>query len=354
MLQIEELTVELPHFVLGPINLKLQKGDYCVVLGPSGSGKSTFLETLIGLRRPKTGKIFLEGEDITDLPPEKRKITILYQDYLLFPHLNVFENVAFGLKKATKDKNRIKEEVLKVAKELRIEHLLDKNVNLLSGGEKQRVALARALVVRPKLLLLDEPLSALDPHSRSRIRELLKEAAQKHSITVIHVSHDLNDALNLGNKQLFLYKGKVFDAGPKERVINCPKHPLVANFLGLNLLKGVVKKVEKDHLKVRVENFTLKVTNWVGEPKEGCNVYIYFPPSAVHFTGENRIKGTVLKSLREGFLTVYLLKVEKWEIKFLCKDKTLIKTAEGTVEIGISPKEMCANFLFTEGENFIL
>ncbi len=342
MLRVKKLTVKFASFSLGPLSFELDKGDYCVVLGPSGSGKSTLLSSLVGVKQPKDGKIFLEGKDITYLPPEKRKITILYQDYLLFPHLNVFENIAFGLKKFLKDKRKLLKDVVSIARELKINHLLKKRVDELSGGERQRVALARALIVKPKLLLLDEPLSALDPQNRARIRELIKNTVRKHKITVIHVSHDVSDALNMANKILFLKKGKLLDFGSTKRIFRCPKHPFVGNFLGLNTLVGKVLEKREHSLKVKVGKFILTVGNFDKNISVGENIFLYFPPSGIDSDGENTLVGVVKNIYHEGFLKILLLQVGNFEIKLLLKERDLKTKLGEKVEFSISGKEICA------------
>ena len=150
-LEIEDLSIDLGEFKLVDVNLKVKKGDYLTIIGPTGSGKSILLETIAGFYKPEKGRIYLEGEDITDLPPEKRNMSIVYQDYVLFPHKTVFDNIAYGLKKKIKDKDKIKEEITQIVEVLNISHLLHRTPDTLSGGEQQRVALARALVVKPKL-----------------------------------------------------------------------------------------------------------------------------------------------------------------------------------------------------------
>ncbi|ACV24967.1 ABC transporter related [Methanocaldococcus fervens AG86] len=177
-LEIKNLSIDLGEFKLIDVNLEIEKGDYLTIIGPTGSGKSILLETIAGFYKPKNGKIFLEGEDITNLPPEKRNMSIVYQDYVLFPHKTVFENIAYGLKKKIKDKDKIKEEVNRISELLNISHLLHRKPGTLSGGEQQRTALARALVVKPKLLLMDEPFSALDVKTKENLRKLVKKAVR--------------------------------------------------------------------------------------------------------------------------------------------------------------------------------
>ena len=342
MLTVKDLTVEFPLFTLGPLSFKLERGDYCVVLGPSGSGKSTLLSTLVGIKKPTTGKILLEGIDITNLPPEKRKITILYQDYLLFPHLNVFENIAFGLKKVVKNKSKFLKEIISIARELKINHLLKKEIHKLSGGERQRVALARALVVKPKLLLLDEPLSALDPQNRERVRELIKSTVKRHTITVIHISHDINDALNMANKILFLKKGKLLDFGSTKRVFQCPKHPFVGRFLGLNTLKGKVIEKNEGTLKVKVGRFTLKVGKFDKKITQNKEVFLYFSPIDVEIGKENTLEGVVKNVHHEVFFKILLLKVENFEIKILLKERISNVRIGDKIKFSIPQNRICA------------
>ncbi|MCE5213177.1 MAG: ATP-binding cassette domain-containing protein, partial [Methanobacterium sp.] len=166
-LNIKDLCVDLGQFHLKNVDLSLEKNDYLVLIGPTGSGKSVLLETIAGFFSPYKGKILLEGKDITNLKPEKRGISIIYQDYVLFPNMNVYENIAYGLKKKIDDKDLIESKILNLAKLLKIDHLLERNPETLSGGEKQRTAIARSLIVEPNILLMDEPFSALDINTQA-------------------------------------------------------------------------------------------------------------------------------------------------------------------------------------------
>ncbi|MDD3042570.1 MAG: ATP-binding cassette domain-containing protein [Methanosarcinaceae archaeon] len=243
-LEVRGLDLDVGGFELRDISLRAEEGDYVAVIGPSGSGKSLLLETLIGFYNPKAGRVFLEGRDITDFPPDKRQISIVYQDHVLFPHMTVFENIAYALRKKLRDKTRIEEEVGRIAGLLEIPHLLFRKPTTLSGGEKQRTALARGLVVRPKLLLLDEPFSALDVRTKERLREVLKKAIKEYSTTVLHVTHDFDDLWALADRVLIIRNGKVMQEGAPEAVFKRPSPDFVAEFLGTNLLKGRVRERE--------------------------------------------------------------------------------------------------------------
>ncbi len=238
-IRITHLSIDLKDFQLRDVNLDIEKGDYVVIIGPTGSGKSVLLETIAGFYTPEAGKIILEGQDITYLPPEKRNISIVYQDYMLFPHMTVYENIAYGLKK-TLDKNRIEEEVKHIARLLKIEHLLHRFPDTLSGGEAQRTAIARALVVKPRVLLMDEPFSALDVKTKEELRRLVKNVLKEYQTTTLHVTHDLEDVWQLATKVVVMRHGKVLQAGPPEDIFATPIDNFVANFMGANTLKAKI------------------------------------------------------------------------------------------------------------------
>ena len=243
-LEVNSLHLDVGGFELTGVNLEAEKGDYVALTGPSGSGKSLLLETLIGFYAPEKGLIFLEDRDITSLPPDKRQISIVYQDHMLFPHMDVFENIAYALRKRLEDKKQIEVEIHRIAEILGINDLLHRKPSTLSGGEKQRVALARSLVVRPKLLLLDEPFSALDIRNREKMREALKKAIREYRTTVLHVTHDFDDIWSLANRVVIIRNGEVMQEGDPESVFRRPSPDFVADFLGTNVLKGKVRALE--------------------------------------------------------------------------------------------------------------
>ncbi|AKB26459.1 Tungstate ABC transporter, ATP-binding protein WtpC [Methanosarcina sp. MTP4] len=243
-LEVRDLHLDLGGFELTGMGLNAEKGDYVALTGPSGSGKSLLLETVIGFYAPKKGSIFLEGRDITALPPDKRQISIVYQDHMLFPHMDVFENIAYALRKKLRDKKQIESEVRQIAGILGIDGLLHRKPTTLSGGEKQRAALARSLVVRPKLLLLDEPFSALDMRNRENMREVLKKAIREYRTTVLQVTHDFDDIWSLANRVIIIRQGEVMQEGDPESVFRQPSPDFVADFLGTNVLKGKVRALE--------------------------------------------------------------------------------------------------------------
>ena len=208
MVKLENITYKAGQFTLGPINLELPKGSYTALLGPSGSGKSVMLELIAGLRFPEKGKILIDGGDMTNTPARKRPVGMLFQDYALFPHMTVEENIGFPLSISGADKAAVAKETGRIASLFKIEGLLKRAIKDLSGGEKQRCALARAMAHQPSVLLLDEPLSALDEELRE---EAVKTLAilKKEGQTVLHVTHNRGETDGLATSSLLIRGGKI-------------------------------------------------------------------------------------------------------------------------------------------------
>ena len=260
--EIKGLWIELEEFRLCDVNLDIAAGEYFVVLGPTGAGKTVLLETIAGLHRPRRGRILLAGEDITHAPPERRGIGFVYQDYALFPHLSVAGNMAFGLRLRGMGRGEIERRVAAIGRLLGIEHLLHRMPETLSGGEAQRVALARALVVEPRLLLLDEPLSALDPETREALQRELGRVHRELGTTTIHVTHDFEEAVALGDKIAVLKEdrldgakreGRIVQVGRPEEIFRRPANEFVARFVGVrNIFRGQARPAEEGYKLVSI------------------------------------------------------------------------------------------------------
>ena len=222
------------NVILKNISLSINNGEIVSILGPSGSGKTTLLNLILGITDIEKGNLILDGKDITKVPMEKRGFNIVFQDYALFPNLNAYENITYGLR--NKPNISSKEEVDDLIKLLGLEEHLNKNINQLSGGQKQRVALARTMVMKPKILLLDEPLSALDGVIKESIKEKIKTIAKDFNLTTIIVTHDPEEALTLSDKVLIIDHGEISQFGKPEEIIHTTKNDFVKKFI-LNQLE---------------------------------------------------------------------------------------------------------------------
>ena len=229
------------EIVLDDINLYINDKEFLTLLGPSGCGKTTTLRIIGGFLKPMSGDVLFDGERINDVPPHKRKVNTVFQKYALFPHLNVYENVAFGLRVAKVSEKEIEERVTEMLEIVSLKGFENRKVSQLSGGQQQRVAIARALVNRPKVLLLDEPLGALDLRLRKDMQNELKRIQQAMGITFIYVTHDQEEALSMSDTVVVMDRGRIQQIGTPEDIYNEPKNAFVADFIGeSNILDGVM------------------------------------------------------------------------------------------------------------------
>jgi ABC-type sugar transport system ATPase subunit len=241
MIQTVLLSFDIGDFQLHQLSLEVTQGQYFVLLGPPGSGKTVFLECLCGLKQIKSGQIYIGGRNVTNLEPRARDIGYVPQDYALFPHLSVKRNITFGLQTHGWHRTEISNKVTQTAGMLSIEHLLKRSVHGLSGGERQRIALARALVLQPKVLLLDEPVCALDEATRQDICAELHRLQCQFGVTTIHVSHNLEEVFSVADKAGILHEGKLQQVGSIEKLLRKPQNEFVARFMRCeNIFSGKV------------------------------------------------------------------------------------------------------------------
>jgi ABC-type Fe3+/spermidine/putrescine transport system ATPase subunit len=304
------------------LNLLAEQGKITTLLGPSGCGKTTSLRILAGFQLPDRGEVYVGNDRITDLPAYKRPTRTVFQNYALFPHMSVFDNVAFGLQISKVPKSEQKVQVEQALQLVGLEGLGDRQPGQLSGGQQQRVALARALVTKPKVLLLDEPLSNLDARLRLVMREEIRRLQESLKITVLYVTHDQEEALSLSDKVVVMNLGKVLQVGTPSDVYERPASRFVASFLGLsNFLQGTVLENNEDMAVVRVCDHPLEVQ--VGKQfSVGDRVVITVRPENLLLAPPEAggIKGTIVSGSYLGALARYHIKVEDQEGEIIADD----------------------------------
>jgi spermidine/putrescine transport system ATP-binding protein len=279
------------------IDLQMPAGEFFSMLGPSGCGKTTTLRMIAGLERPTSGRILLDGHDMSLTPPHKRNVNTVFQNYALFPHLNVFDNIAFGLRRKKRSKAEIRRRVAEALELVQLTGLEKRRPVQMSGGQQQRVALARALVLQPAVLLLDEPLGALDAKLRKALQIELKALQQKVGITFIYVTHDQEEALTMSDRIAVMNDGRIEQVGPPQDVYEEPTTTFVADFLGVSNLMAVTAHGESNRrCKVALGEFELFASN--GNVSTTGETRMVIRPERVRLephqsTGENRIPGMV-------------------------------------------------------------
>ncbi|MBY7142842.1 ABC transporter ATP-binding protein [Virgibacillus sp. NKC19-3] len=306
------------------VNIDIQSGEFFTFLGPSGCGKTTTLRMIAGFYFPTKGKIAFDNKDITAVKPNKRNIGMVFQNYALFPHMTVFENIAFGLQVRKNSKSVIKEKVEKAQKFVRLVGYGDRKITELSGGQQQRVALARSLVIEPDILLLDEPLSNLDAKLREETRVEIKRLQAELGITTIYVTHDQHEAMAMSDRIMVMSEGEVQQIGTPQEIYNRPINQFVASFIGeSNILEGTITEVLGDHVIVDVgEGISLKGIKENGSPHvditEGKKVLLSIRPEIIEIDeGLNSVDGKIQMVEFSGVSINYLVKVGNHELNVM-------------------------------------
>jgi len=296
------------------VTLDIEEGEFITLLGPSGCGKTTTLRMIAGLEMPTSGSIYLEGSDVTFTPPEKRPVNMVFQAYALFPHMSIAENIAFGpmIKKWPKD--RIAAAVEEMLRVVRLEGYGPRRPNQLSGGQAQRVALARALINQPRVLLLDEPLGALDLKLRKAMQLELRSIQRRLGMTFVYVTHDQEEAMVMSDRIVLMNRGRIVQVGTPTEIYNRPQSEFASQFIGeANLLRGVVKAVRADCTEVVVHGLTV----WAPPQTEitpGQAVVVSVRPERIGLfqvhegvpeAGKNTFRGTVVNTVFLGPLGRY-------------------------------------------------
>lgn len=336
-LQLQEVSKNFGAFHLSPLTLQVERGEFFSLLGPSGCGKTTVLRLVGGFESPSSGTILLKGQDITRLPAHKRNIHTVFQRYALFPHLTVFENVAFSLRLKKLSNSEIISRVNEALKLVEIADLRDRRIHQISGGQSQRVALARALVDQPDVLLLDEPLSALDPALRMKMREELKALCRKVAVTFLFVTHDQEEALQLSDRIAVMRDGKCLQVGTPKSIYEDPADSFVARFIGpVNEIQGEVSGEQAEELSFASILGTFKIKkNGVPIQKTSC---LLLRPEKMRIlrqrsqTQENLLHGEILDLTYLGSRTEYTVKIG--ETLFKVFEQELERAKKRSLNVG--------------------
>ena len=335
LIRLQNLCMEFDgERILDDINLYFNDHEFLTLLGPSGCGKSTTLRIIGGFLTPTSGTVTFDGKVINDVPPYQRQVNTVFQRYALFPHLDVYDNIAFGLKVAKLPKDEIDKRVHEILEIVSLKGYENRNVNSLSGGQQQRVAIARALVNQPKVLLLDEPLGALDLRLRKDMQNELKRIQQTTGITFVYVTHDQEEALSMSDTIVVMDKGRIQQIGKPEDIYNEPKNAFVADFIGeSNILDGIMLA----DYKVKFFGRTFKCLDAGFEPNEPVDVVIR--PEDIDFVPveEGHLVGTVTSVTFKGlnYDIIVDFKGFKWLIQ-----TTDFQPEGSTVGIRLNPEDI--------------
>jgi spermidine/putrescine transport system ATP-binding protein len=305
-IQLEELTKQFAEVTaVDSIDLGIPGGEFFSLLGPSGCGKTTTLRLIAGFEQPSEGRILLDGTDVAYTPPHRRNVNTVFQNYALFPHLNVFDNIAFGLRRAKRPKDEVRQRVARALELVQLTGFERRRSSQLSGGQQQRVALARALILNPAVLLLDEPLGALDAKLRKALQIELKALQQEVGITFLYVTHDQEEALTMSDRLAVMNAGRVEQVGAPQDVYEDPETVFVADFLGVsNLMDATAHGARDGHCHVAVEQYEFEAH--AGESSVAGPAKIVIRPERVELephgspAGPNRIPGMVERLVYVG------------------------------------------------------
>jgi len=325
---IQELTKRFSgSVVLSSVNLQIESGELFFLLGPSGCGKTTLLRHIAGFYRPDEGKIWFDDEDVTRLPAHKRSTGMMFQSYALWPHLNVAQNVAFGLEERKRPRREIEHRVAEALDQVKLGGLGSRKIQQLSGGQQQRVALARALVIRPKCLLLDEPLSNLDAKLRLEMRGEIRGICKQHGLTGIYVTHDRDEALSMADRMAIMESGRLAQAGTPAEVYRNPATRMVAEFIGeTNFTEGraLRESSREGFFDVETSFGILRGrTDGTWQPASGQPVVLSIRPESLTFANltdtSNRFPGRIVDTTYLGATVQYVLQVQNGPLMKVCE-----------------------------------
>ena len=325
------------------VSVKVKEGELVTLLGPSGCGKTTTLRMIAGFEIPTSGKIFIEDKEISMIPPNQRPTTMVFQNYALFPHMTVFENIAYGLKIRKEKSQNIKEKTDKIINLVGLEGLSKRSPAHLSGGQQQRVSLARSLIMEPKVLLLDEPLSNLDAKLRISTRLEIRKLQQRIGITSVYVTHDQEEAMTLSDRVVIMNAGKIQQIGTPQEIYAYPNNHFVADFIGkANFLSGKVLRIlSSKKVEIEVKGCKFTITSYNKTFKEGEKILLLVRPEAVDLYPKKAqsITGVIQQIIYLGSYLVYEIKVDEDILTVEITDPLSQKSFSTGEEVSLSFKE---------------
>ncbi|HEX2891239.1 ABC transporter ATP-binding protein [Vineibacter terrae] len=316
-LELRGISKTFGQFVaLEHVDLSIERGEFVAIMGPSGCGKTTLLRIVAGLEPMSTGRLLLRGQDISALPVHKRSTRLVWQNFALFPHLNVRQNIAFGLTLQRHDKAAVRAKVEHIAELVQMSPFLDRRISQLSGGQKQRVAIARALVTEPEILLLDEPLSALDAHLRIRMQSEMKRLQQRLGLSFLYVTHNQSEAFSMADRVVVMNKGRIEQFGPPEEIYTRPRTHFVAEFVGSNnIFDGKVAEVQGGQIVVQCADGPITAAAGERPPGKGSTVSLVVQADKVRSrptgaSGENSLRAVLSGREFTGSQVIYHLETQ--------------------------------------------
>ena len=335
---------------VGRVSLEVEEGEFFSLLGPSGCGKTTLLRLIAGFIQPTAGRILLQDKDIAGLPPEKRNMGMVFQNYALFPHMTCFDNIAFGLRMRKVKREEIKRRVAQSLEQVGLVGYENRYERELSGGEGQRIAIARVLVIEPRLLLLDEPLSALDKKLREEMKYWIKELQQSLGITTIYVTHDQSEAMAMSDRIAVMNVGRVDQIGTAREIYEWPESRFVSDFIGeANLLEGEVSGLDEAGVSVVVQGLQVRASHSGEELRAGQAVSVMVRPEHVLLGPQaagldaNGYKGTVIHRTYQGTIVRYeieLVNQQRILVDSRETSETSLFAVDDTVDVGWRPKSV--------------
>jgi iron(III) transport system ATP-binding protein len=325
---LEDITKKFPQregsgevIAVDRVSLTIQKGEFVTLLGPSGCGKTTTLRLIAGFEMPSSGRLLLEGEDITNQAPNKRDMALVFQSYALFPHMSVFDNVAYGLQLQRLSRAKIRERVTATLDMIGLGQLGNRRPNQLSGGQQQRVALARALVMEPRVLLFDEPLSNLDAKMRVQMRSEIHRLQRRLNITTIYVTHDQIEAMSLSDRIVVMNAGRIEQIGTPETIYRCPETHFVADFIGrANFIRAQVQARQGADVRLNVLGSTISAQTAV-PASVGDHVTVLLRPEAIKLRADPTLpQARIEQTMYLGAEIEYVVQLDQQQLTVVEND----------------------------------